>query len=84
MHPRYLAGIIVDCGDAHRLCLDCMKRMADNSQGHCCPICQDPIKDGEIMSAPVTDEKLQALIEQLENDKKMVSGIFKFCGLSHN
>jgi hypothetical protein len=47
--------------------------MADNSQGHCCPICQGPIKDGEVLSAPITAEKLQALIKQLE-DQKMVSG----------
>jgi predicted amidophosphoribosyltransferase len=73
MHPRYLSGIIVDCGNGHRLCLECMKRMADNSQGHCCPICQGAIKDGEIMSAPVTDEKLLALIEKLESDENMVS-----------
>jgi hypothetical protein len=54
--------------------------MADNSQGHCCPICQGAIKDGEIMSAPVTDEKLLALIEKMESDENMVSGLCKFDG----
>ena len=72
VHPHYLAEIIVDCGQYHRICVECMKRMAKNSQGHCCPICQGPIKDGELLASPIAEEKLQASIGKLEKDNNGV------------